>query len=147
MGLNPNDSSDSRGDKDGDGYTNIEEYINDLAKVLTGESPDNLPLVNGCAAGIEMGAEQKMASFSLFPNPYSGKGTLRMVTTSDARQLGGSIFIVDITGNVVFSAPVTREMALDVHYNKGGTFAPGVYLVKWVDHGTLVGHSRFLAVK
>ena len=27
--LNPNDASDSAGDKDRDGYTNVEEYIND----------------------------------------------------------------------------------------------------------------------
>jgi hypothetical protein len=28
--LNPNDASDAKGDSDGDGYTNIEEYINGL---------------------------------------------------------------------------------------------------------------------
>ena len=33
-GLNPRDSSDSRGDWDGDGYTNIEEYVN---SVIPGE--------------------------------------------------------------------------------------------------------------
>jgi hypothetical protein len=27
MGLDPNDPEDSRGDLDGDGYTNIEEYL------------------------------------------------------------------------------------------------------------------------
>ncbi len=31
MKLNPNDPSDSVKDQDGDGYTNIEEYLNDLA--------------------------------------------------------------------------------------------------------------------
>ena len=30
-GLNPHDPSDANGDQDGDGYTNIEEYLNDLA--------------------------------------------------------------------------------------------------------------------
>ena len=29
-GLNPNDSSDGNKDKDGDGYTNIEEYLHSL---------------------------------------------------------------------------------------------------------------------
>jgi hypothetical protein len=29
-GLNPNDGSDANGDRSGDGYTNIEEYINGL---------------------------------------------------------------------------------------------------------------------
>ena len=31
-GLNPNDGSDHDGDIDGDGYTNVEEYVNDLAR-------------------------------------------------------------------------------------------------------------------
>ena len=30
-GLNPRDASDAARDRDGDGYTNIEEYINSLA--------------------------------------------------------------------------------------------------------------------
>lgn len=30
--LNPNDASDASKDRDGDGYTNIEEYINSVAK-------------------------------------------------------------------------------------------------------------------
>ena len=29
-GLNPNDASDGNGDDDGDGYTNLEEYLNGL---------------------------------------------------------------------------------------------------------------------
>lgn len=31
-GLNPTDSSDASGDRDADGYTNLEEYLNALAK-------------------------------------------------------------------------------------------------------------------
>lgn len=31
-GLNPADASDAAGDRDGDGYTNVEEYINSLAE-------------------------------------------------------------------------------------------------------------------
>jgi len=31
FGLNPDDAADSRTDKDGDGYTNIEEYLNATA--------------------------------------------------------------------------------------------------------------------
>jgi hypothetical protein len=38
-GLNPSDANDARGDRDGDGYTNIEEYINwlPLGKPMTGK--------------------------------------------------------------------------------------------------------------
>ena len=31
-GLNPNDAGDAKGDRDGDGYTNIEEWVNSLAE-------------------------------------------------------------------------------------------------------------------
>jgi hypothetical protein len=31
-GLNPNDAADGPQDRDGDGYTNVEEYLNSLVK-------------------------------------------------------------------------------------------------------------------
>jgi hypothetical protein len=33
-GLNANDSSDSSRDRDGDGYTNVEEYLNSLVSAI-----------------------------------------------------------------------------------------------------------------
>jgi pectate lyase len=36
-GLNPNDPSDGSADRNGDGYTNLEEYINSLATISSGE--------------------------------------------------------------------------------------------------------------
>jgi pectate lyase len=36
LGLNPNDPADRNGDKNGNGYTNIEDYINGLPQVFTG---------------------------------------------------------------------------------------------------------------
>ena len=38
-GLNPNSSADGNQDRNGDGYTNIEEYINGLAAELVGQVP------------------------------------------------------------------------------------------------------------
>ena len=35
-GLNPNDASDSAKDRDGDGYTNVEEYMNTLIRPVAG---------------------------------------------------------------------------------------------------------------
>jgi len=48
VGLNPNDANDARGDRDGDGYSNIEEYINwlPLGKPMPGKLAD----VNGVRA-------------------------------------------------------------------------------------------------
>lgn len=35
MGMNPSDSTDGNGDRDGDGYTNLEEYLNNRATRLS----------------------------------------------------------------------------------------------------------------
>lgn len=47
-GLDPNDSSDGNKDRNGDGYTNVEEYINGLIPMVSNEvpsSPKNLRLI------------------------------------------------------------------------------------------------------
>jgi hypothetical protein len=41
MGFDPNDKSDNIKDHDGDGYTNIEEYLNDLANARLGKEYEN----------------------------------------------------------------------------------------------------------
>ncbi len=42
-GLNPNDASDMNGDRNGDGYTNIEEYVNSLFDDVVVTPPTNQP--------------------------------------------------------------------------------------------------------
>jgi hypothetical protein len=51
-GLNPNSGSDGNGDLDGDGYTNIEEYINGLILTgIVGEPPVLSDIVNQTISG------------------------------------------------------------------------------------------------
>lgn len=45
-GLDPNDPSDANEDRDGDGYTNIEEYINSFFPILVGDITPPDPPVN-----------------------------------------------------------------------------------------------------
>jgi len=45
-GLNPNDPADANEDRDGDGYTNIEEYINSFFPVLVGDTTPPDPPVD-----------------------------------------------------------------------------------------------------
>lgn len=47
-GLNPNDSSDGNGDRNGDGYTHLEDYLNELA--ISG-FPANYPLTPAAWSG------------------------------------------------------------------------------------------------
>jgi hypothetical protein len=60
-GLNPNSASDGNGDYTGDGYTNVEKYLNELADLAcpgaTAPSSDaGLPLpADGATSGVEAG--------------------------------------------------------------------------------------------
>ena len=63
MGLNPTDNTDATGDHDGDGYTNVEEYTNDLALIMLGESPQNVAAIMRPA--ISIGATWRPAFFIL----------------------------------------------------------------------------------
>ncbi len=67
-GLNPNDPSDANGDADGDGYTNIEEYINGL-----------IPLA-GMTTDVEENGKSLPHEFLLYqnyPNPFNPSTTIR----------------------------------------------------------------------
>jgi hypothetical protein len=75
MGFNPNNAADNNGDHDNDGYTNIEEYINDVALCLIGDPPQNMAIDQGCPTEIELAAPSpiQQKTVSLYPNPLLGK--------------------------------------------------------------------------
>jgi len=81
-GLNPGDPSDRNGDRNGDGYTNLEEYLNGLLH----EYPVSVSDLN------ETGT-----SLRCFPNPASGKFSV------DLEGFGCSnICIYNLYGRVVY---------------------------------------------
>jgi hypothetical protein len=48
-GLNPQDPNDGKNDQDNDGYTNVEEYLNDLIPMKSNSAllpPNNLRFYN-----------------------------------------------------------------------------------------------------
>ncbi|MGQ9916021.1 MAG: hypothetical protein ACUVS7_01255, partial [Bryobacteraceae bacterium] len=53
MGLDPHDPGDAAGDRDGDGYTNIEEYLNALAdgKARIEDFPEGRDKKHGISVG------------------------------------------------------------------------------------------------
>lgn len=72
-GLNPNDAADGAQDRDGDGYTNVEEYINGLvtsgpAQAFAGP-PDGRPRVIVTSDG-EIDDECSMVRFLLYANEW-----------------------------------------------------------------------------
>jgi hypothetical protein len=86
MGLNKTDPKDALQDKDGDGYTNVEEYLNDLALArlcrdysnpvypIPSDWPDYNPscckYVNKVEAG-KSGSTAAGAALSIAPNPFT----------------------------------------------------------------------------
>jgi hypothetical protein len=52
-GLNPNNASDGNQDRNSNGYTNVEEYINSLIPMPSGDNPDDPPATYQCSDGID----------------------------------------------------------------------------------------------
>jgi hypothetical protein len=80
MGFNINDPSDNNGDHDGDGYTNIEEYINDMALAWVGDMPHNGMLEDGCPTAIEANGNHSLKStmVTISPNPFNSNTTIQI---------------------------------------------------------------------
>ncbi|MFQ5606236.1 MAG: T9SS type A sorting domain-containing protein [bacterium] len=88
-GLNPNDASDANSDADGDGYTNIEEYINGL-----------IPLPD-MATAVEEGEATIPSEFVLhqnYPNPFNPSTTVRFSLPRRERVI---LKVFDILGREV----------------------------------------------
>jgi hypothetical protein len=100
MGFNPGEPSDNNGDHDGDGYTNIEEYINDRALILMGEEPFNSVENTG------KNDKSKTPGLSVFPNPFTST-TIIKIRSKEARGKEAKIKIHNVTGSLCFSASLS----------------------------------------
>jgi pectate lyase len=134
MGLNPNDSSDSHGDKDGDGYTNIEEYINDLALVMEGKTPQNFNLIGGCPADVENVPSPfaLKASVSVAPTVYTGAGSIRIALSSPrGRAIAGKVRILDVNGRVMNELPAAAVLQWNGTGKNSRPLSAGLYIIQW----------------
>jgi hypothetical protein len=136
MGFNPNSASDNIGDHDGDGYTNIEEYINDLAFVLLGEPTHNGELQDGCPTDIESGNISMDNGFKLSVNPNPvGSRTIIQLNRGQRSEVRGQIAeinILNIAGKVV--CQLTSDLCSltsGIAWN-ASKYAPGVYFIRLV---------------
>jgi hypothetical protein len=84
MGFNPNDASDGARDRDSDGYTNLEEYINGLVtssvSQATAGPTDGRPRVIATSDG-EIDDECSMVRFLL----YTNKWDIEAIVTSSSQ--------------------------------------------------------------
>jgi pectate lyase len=140
MGLDPNNYDDNTGDHDGDGYTNIEEYINDLALVLLGEEPHN--------SGIDMtpfhGKLPSQSTISAYPNPYSGNGDLQLRLMGKIKE--GLIKVFDINGKIVRTFPASSSITWNGLSRNNKPLGSGIYVIRWECQGKRISQKSLFFV-
>jgi hypothetical protein len=130
MGFNPNDASDNKDDHDADEYTNIEEYINDLALDWVGDLPHNGDLEDGCPTDVENASltSTKALSIRINPNPFTS-GVVR-INLQGYQYKDGMVQILNSRGQVILKRPLKAQMHWNGRDSKGSPVAPGIYLVR-----------------
>ena len=117
--LDPNNASDRNGDTDGDGYTNLEEYLN--------------AIVDGLASPSAVRIKQSIASVDIYPNPAREKAN---ISFGIAVRSNVSVMITDISGKPVktlINAPFSsgkHQIEWDVTNSTGKRLSSGVYFCK-----------------
>ena len=128
QGLNPYDSDDRNGDIDGDGYTNLEEYINELAgdnegsKVGkgTGDNPDVT-----CGKFFYTRRLPAITHFDISPKAIKPGGSVTITWNADAVTCkrswdrGGNPFLVSGTQTMQYS----ESTGIDLICNKDGVYS------------------------
>ncbi len=122
-GLDPNDSSDRNGDADDDGYTNLEEYLDE---VITMEP-----------VSVEDRYAGKQLILNCFPNPVDNELNIEL------REEGpSSIRILNFTGQIIYSEDVAGKQ----HRIQLADQLPGIYhVVVRGEKGTV--HAQKIIIK
>jgi hypothetical protein len=152
MGFDKNSAADNNGDHDGDGYKNIEEYINDVAQARLCEDYFNqvYPLPNdwpdydpSCckSLAVEKSARPGIASRALYvnPNPFQG-GNLIIRTTAD----NGEVRILDIQGRELIRVNAGKVLRWNGKDKNGRTVASGIYIVHLLEKGTMIFSQKVI---
>lgn len=114
-GLNPTDPADRNGDYNGNGYTNLEKYLNSLTKQTVAGLPDY----------------SEKYGVAVYPNPFSNHTSISLKVQQPAFV---SVKIYDITGKQVASlleaqtAPGTYEVKWDGKDAEKNSLRSGLYL-------------------
>jgi hypothetical protein len=138
-GLNPNSAADAVQDKFGRGYNNIEEYFNDLASILLGETPRNPT----CQSVIETYSKSEALSWlSVSPNPCPTYGAVTIGLPFLGKNHGGSLQVFDSRGRVIANLPAART----TRWNPGNRLTSGVYFVRWMQGNRIRGLKKLIVL-
>lgn len=134
MKLKPADPADNALDHDNDGYTNIEEYINDLASSLLGEPQQN----SGILTPVRL-AEHFPRAFGIGARREGGRILLRLA--GPGGKVSGTVKVTDLLGNRIASFPAGSETAWTPRARAGSELAAGSYIFTWEDAGAALAHK------
>jgi hypothetical protein len=137
-GLDPADATDNIKDRDNDGYTNIEEYINCVADSLLG-SPCPPPQAVE-AGGKILGSRIEL---SITPNPLSGANAVQI---GCAGSTGGVLKVVDASGRTIARFNAESRMTWNGQ-TRGGHVPAGVYLAQWENGDRIVAQKKLVVLR
>lgn len=117
--------------KDENGYYSM-NYI-EIVPVLTKALKEQQKMIDDLAAEVARlkkgttaaGSEQKSHIYQNYPNPHSGRTSIRY-EVREAFTKGG-IYITDLNGSILQSQPIGRETTGEISFDMTG-MKPGVYL-------------------
>jgi hypothetical protein len=137
-GLNPA-AADGNSDDDGDGYTNIEEYLFDCAaaKLASASSAMESPVTADVRAGI---------SFS--SNPFQSSVIIK-VENQPGISRPVKLRVVNTAGREVFASRMYTQHSLawngyDTH---GYPLSPGIYFVRVLSAGKILGQEKLVLMR
>lgn len=142
MGLNPNLAPDNGADPDGDGYANIEEYINDLALArlcqdyhnpvypIPADWPDYNP---SCCKPLAVERKDHSGSLTMAlsanPNPFKSRVAFRI---SGFKGPAPRFQVYDLSGRLIADLPQDGDHAGSTEWDSTNQPA-GMYLVvAWI---------------
>lgn len=139
MGFDSNNASDNILDHDSDGYTNIEEYINDVALARLGESVLNakgagsLPVPAAVKGGIRGGFRRLQVT-------REGRLGVFRIKLPKGAPSGGTVEISDFRGETMATFPAKEELVWS--HSRGGVKVPaGLYSIRWLQQGLVAGSA------
>lgn len=141
-GLNPNDAADNIKDKFGNGYNNIEEYINDVALIQMGRTPIHTP----CQSVVETYDKTGNLSWlSISPNPCAGTGTIALSIPFLKDKNNNNIQMLDGQGRVISNLKASKMSRVNLG-NEGKRLTPGIYFIRWTEEGKLRGLKKLIVM-
>lgn len=160
MGFNPNNANDQNGDHDQDGYTNIEEYLNDLAIArlcepyanpvypIPADWPDFDPSCStstGIIGTNSLTTEKSSSDLRFFPLPFSRKVEFQL-SGSTAINYGPKdiLRIVTIHGRIITTLSADKSVIWNRDNQNGNKVTAGIYLVCWMSAGKVVKTKEFI---